>query len=188
MTGFDVLDQWQFPEVPFVLGDLDEDLPFDDAAFDAVLLCEALGYLENPSRLLREFSRVVRPGGALVITMPNVFSLQSRLRFMLNGTYRWFPHAQYRGETKHELADTYRDPMRVTTLCFHMERMGFKVEKVRFGGKRALTALMPLGWLLQGTTLLHNAARRGKKQTPPEVNSTAALLHTNVGVLARKPK
>jgi SAM-dependent methyltransferase len=186
VTGLDVVDQWQFPRIPFVVADLDQPLPFEADTFDAAALVEALGYLESPSHLIRELSRVVRPGGVVLITMPNVFSLQSRFRFLLNGTYRWFPHAEYRGESKEELADTYRDPLRVTTLVFNLERAGFRVEKIAFGGSRALAALLPFGWLLQGITRLHNAMRKGRKQTPVVVNSTPALLYTNVGLLARK--
>jgi len=52
-----------------VHGDYRE-LPFDDANFDAVLtLFSSLGYLERNEDVgvLREFRRVLRPGGALVI-------------------------------------------------------------------------------------------------------------------------
>ncbi|MBM3493963.1 MAG: class I SAM-dependent methyltransferase, partial [Armatimonadetes bacterium] len=78
VVGTDLVNQWRRPDVPFVLADLDMPLPFADGAFDAALMAEALGYLENPSQVLREFRRVVRPGGAIVITIPNVLSLQSR--------------------------------------------------------------------------------------------------------------
>jgi ubiquinone/menaquinone biosynthesis C-methylase UbiE len=53
----------------FVCGDYRE-LPFDDASFDAVLnLFSSLGYLgrEGDVGVLREFRRVLRPGGALIV-------------------------------------------------------------------------------------------------------------------------
>jgi ubiquinone/menaquinone biosynthesis C-methylase UbiE len=53
----------------FVRGDYRE-LPFEDAAFDAVLsLFSSLGYLgrEGDVGVLREFRRVLRPGGALIV-------------------------------------------------------------------------------------------------------------------------
>src|SRR5262245_45174085 len=118
VTGLDLVDQWQFPEIPFVPGDLDDPLPFEAGSFEVVTWVEGLGYVEGPSAVLREFHRVLRPGGVAVVTVPNVFSLQSRLRFFLNGTYRWFPHPPFDGESKTALFDTYRDPIRLTTLCF----------------------------------------------------------------------
>jgi SAM-dependent methyltransferase len=53
----------------FVHGDYRE-LPFEDASFDAVLnLFSSLGYLgkEGDVGVLREFRRVLRPGGALIV-------------------------------------------------------------------------------------------------------------------------
>lgn len=123
----------------------------------------------------------------MVITLPNAFTMQSRLRFLLNGTYRWFPHPVWSGEGKEALADTYRDPLRLTTLQFLLERAGFHVERIEFGGRRTYGLLLPLGWALQALVALHNALRRGKgKKTPSVVNSTPALLRTNVGLLARR--
>jgi SAM-dependent methyltransferase len=42
-------------------------LPFQDAAFDAVLIFHTLTYAEHPPRVLKECARVLRPGGRLVV-------------------------------------------------------------------------------------------------------------------------
>jgi ArsR family transcriptional regulator len=42
-------------------------LPFEDAAFDSVLVFHTLTYAENPARVLKECARVLRPGGRLVV-------------------------------------------------------------------------------------------------------------------------
>jgi len=42
-------------------------LPFQDAAFDSVLVFHTLTYAENPGRVLKECARVLRPGGRLVV-------------------------------------------------------------------------------------------------------------------------
>lgn len=46
-------------------------LPFPDAAFDMVLLFEAIYYLERPGSFVREARRVLRPGGSLLICSAN---------------------------------------------------------------------------------------------------------------------
>ena len=43
------------------------ELPFADAAFDAVLIFHTLTYAERPPRVLAECARVLRPGGRLVV-------------------------------------------------------------------------------------------------------------------------
>ncbi|MBK8482627.1 MAG: class I SAM-dependent methyltransferase [Proteobacteria bacterium] len=42
-------------------------LPFDDATFDAVLLCYVLHHSADPPLLVREARRVLRPGGRLLV-------------------------------------------------------------------------------------------------------------------------
>jgi SAM-dependent methyltransferase len=188
VVGADIVgDLWQFPQYPFVCADMDHPLPFQPDSFDVLLHVGSLAYFENPCALLREFRRLLRPGGALLITVENVFTLESRFRFLLNGTYRWYPHPEYHGEGKADLHLVNREPMRLTTLIFQLQRAGFEIEEIRFGGKPGYHLLLPLGWLCRGLTALHNRLRTGKgKLTPPLVNSTPALLYRHVGLRARK--
>jgi len=57
--------------------DLDLDLDIDglravtDEAFDAVIACHLIEHLANPIAALREFERVLRPGGRLVMVVPD---------------------------------------------------------------------------------------------------------------------
>lgn len=48
--------------------DLTESLPFDDGAFDAVVCAGVLTYLPNAEPVLHEFVRVVRSGGAVIVS------------------------------------------------------------------------------------------------------------------------
>jgi SAM-dependent methyltransferase len=52
--------------VRFVRGDMHA-LPFRDAAFDQVLMMHALTYSRQPARAATELSRVLKPGGQLVL-------------------------------------------------------------------------------------------------------------------------
>jgi hypothetical protein len=49
----------------------DPSLPLADASIDAAMICVSVQYLERPVDLLREAARVLRPGGALVISFSN---------------------------------------------------------------------------------------------------------------------
>lgn len=50
-------------------------LPLDDGAVDAALLTQVLEHVPNPSAVLREAARVVRPGGGVFLTVPFVWEL-----------------------------------------------------------------------------------------------------------------
>jgi SAM-dependent methyltransferase len=59
--------------------------PFPDATFDVVLACEIIEHLPNdPMHTLIECNRVLKPGGRVVLTTPNITSYRS-LNGILNG-------------------------------------------------------------------------------------------------------
>ncbi|HUZ22853.1 MAG TPA: class I SAM-dependent methyltransferase [Streptosporangiaceae bacterium] len=47
-------------------------LPFAPAIFDAVVAASVLEYVDEPSTILRECARVLRPGGVVLCTVPNL--------------------------------------------------------------------------------------------------------------------
>lgn len=45
-------------------------IPVDDASFDAVLCTEVLEHVPDPVAAIREFARILRPGGRLLLSAP----------------------------------------------------------------------------------------------------------------------
>jgi SAM-dependent methyltransferase len=62
-------------------------LPFPDGSFDRALCLDVLEHLayEEQPRALGELYRVLRPGGELFVSVPNLAHLQSRVQFLLRG-------------------------------------------------------------------------------------------------------
>lgn len=65
--------------------------------YDAVTALEIAEHVENPWKLVRDAAAVLKPGGILILSTPNIASFPSRLRFFLRGTFIAFE----RGDLKH---------------------------------------------------------------------------------------
>lgn len=63
-------------------GNMNERLPYDDGFFDAVVCIDGIEHLERPFDFIAECSRIIRKGGAIIISTPNINSIRSR--------WRWF--------------------------------------------------------------------------------------------------
>lgn len=101
--------------------DIEKDLlPFDNEAFDTVLLLQVLEHLRvNPLGAIRELYRILRPGGEIIVSVPNITPLH-RLRFFLGKSYldhpleafaklEWLGHAGHvRLYSKEELIDVLK--------------------------------------------------------------------------------
>lgn len=63
------------------------DLPYGEGTFTHALCLDVLEHLsfEEQPRALAELFRVLTPGGELLVTVPNLAHLQSRLHFLLTG-------------------------------------------------------------------------------------------------------
>lgn len=62
--------------------DLEQKLPFPDAAFDSVLCLEVFEYLENYQKAIAEIYRVMRPGSHAIISIPFLYHAHfDKLRF-----------------------------------------------------------------------------------------------------------
>jgi len=64
-------------------------LPHSDEYFDLVLMNEVIEHLVNPDNALKEAHRVLRPGGLLVVTSPNLAWWVNRIVLMLGYQPYW---------------------------------------------------------------------------------------------------
>ena len=151
--GFDVTSgdidppKFEAPGLSCQRVDLNGPLPFPDGAFAVVLCVEGIEHIENPFQLLRELRRVLRPGGVLLLTTPNILSLTSRVRLMLSGTFSYFDFERSLLEEGHIA------PIGAPELVVGLVRAGFTLTSLGTNRiKPSARKLRPLAPLIRRTS------------------------------------
>lgn len=114
--------QFKVGDMPCKTVDLNKAWPYDDAAFDYVTAVEVIEHLENPMHMIREAKRVLRRGGKLVLTTPNIMNIFSRVKFLLVGSFFCFGSV--------ERKSGHINPLTYWEIKEGLEREGFKVLNV----------------------------------------------------------
>ncbi|CDM65838.1 Methyltransferase domain [Pyrinomonas methylaliphatogenes] len=99
-------------------------LPFDDDTYDLVLCCELLEHLLiNPSHMLSEIHRTLKPEGYLLLTTPNVMRRENLLALLFgrNVYDRYHGNGIYGRHNREYTADELRNLLRVN---------GFEIERL----------------------------------------------------------
>ena len=82
-------------EISWLQADLNDRLPMPDASIDVVVAAEVIEHLENPRAIAREFFRLLRPGGKVVLSTPNNESWRSLIALLVRGHFVAFGGTSY---------------------------------------------------------------------------------------------
>ena len=108
--------------------------PYPDGHFATVLCCELLEHLPtDPMFLMAEINRILRPGGHVVLTTPNVASLRA-LRAILEGYHPGFFPAYIRpAEPGAEVEARHAREYTPREMHYLLLDSGFEVERLETG-------------------------------------------------------
>jgi 2-polyprenyl-3-methyl-5-hydroxy-6-metoxy-1,4-benzoquinol methylase len=158
----------------FARADLNERLPLESNSFDAVVSTEGIEHLENHFAFLREVHRVLKPGGHLVLTTPNITALRSRVRFLGSGFF---------GRDALPLNESARHPLHHIGLAtfpelrYELHTSGFQLNRVSYTHIKpisyAYTIFAPWMWLY---TRIAFRKEKNRQQRARNSEILAALL------------
>lgn len=201
-NGFDVVCCDLYPEIfklpgtPVERGNLDERLPYADGSFDYLVCVEGLEHIESPANAIREFARLLRPDGTLIVSVPNIMNIEERLKWLINGYTSHFKplsapvldgiRREFGGMEEIAL---HVNPIGYSEVRYLLEKYGFTIESTeRDKPKRNSWAYRPLAALIRLAGKMSGSAKRAARWTD-ELNSDAVLLGGNTLIfVARKTK
>lgn len=140
-------DQFMLRGIKCSMADLNIELPFADNFFDAAMCIETIEHLENPWQYLREIHRVLKPGGEIIISTPNITNIFSRFKYLLMGNFHLF--------SKKDVLDHYHiEPIPYWKLEAMLQQEGFEILQetcskgyIPYIGRYFNTQSLLLGWI-----------------------------------------
>jgi len=151
--GYDVEACDLFPEIFYYKevtckkADLTQPLPYEDEKFDMIIAIEVMEHILDHEVFFRECSRILKPGGSLVISTPNILSLKSRWRFLFSGFFYSFkPLNLLNNDGLQHVASLTLDQYHYLAIRNGLELGRIEVDK-RQNTSRWLLFLYPFIWL-----------------------------------------
>ena len=139
----------RIPQRRFLIADMNKRLPFADEIFDAVVCIDGIEHIERQFDFIRECHRIIRKGGVVIISTPNLLALRSRWRWLLTGFHQ--------GE-KTPLDELNYTPLHHLSLVsfselrYRLHAKGFRITAVRTNRVKFISwiygTLVPLSYLM----------------------------------------
>jgi len=138
----------------YVFADLNERLPFPDREFDTCVCMEGIEHVLDSAALISELCRITRPGGRIIISLPNIQNAYSRLNFLCTGYFYQFDPWSSRHLRNGELIDRgHIAPISLVQLRYLFRHYGARLLSVtgdRWKKKWLIPFLLPflaIGWI-----------------------------------------
>ena len=109
----------RYPQAAISCADV-QALPFANCSFDVVFSCETIEHVPSPVASLREFARVLRPGGRLILTTENYLNIWGLYRIYCGLRRRTFNS----GDTPQPLEKWMFSPLTRRAI----RRAGFRIQ------------------------------------------------------------
>lgn len=119
--------------------------------FDAITASEIIEHLENPRHFLRQCFALLKPGGKLILSTPNVDSAVARAVLVRKGAFRWFGDRDYQ-------FDGHITPVPVWVLKKALAEAGFDLLRLSSTGRLAGS----VGWKMRLLASLLRAVEQNK--------------------------
>lgn len=82
-------EYFQFSELNCQRVDVMQGIPLEDATADFIICQEGIEHFSDQYKALKEFSRVLKNGGSLILTTPNYSNIRSKMSYFLAETERF---------------------------------------------------------------------------------------------------
>jgi SAM-dependent methyltransferase len=140
--------------------DVTEVFPYTHDIFDLVIAIEVTEHILDHENFFKEINRILKPGGKLYISTPNILSLKSRVRFLFRGfPYAFKPLVLENYDGLQHIASLSLDQYNYIAVKYNFYTAEFGVDRLQSTSRWLYIFLNPLLWLnrqIKGFDPMHN--------------------------------
>ena len=131
-------------------GDMNVALPYPDGEFDYILSKNGAHRVFSLDRMIAEFARILRPGGRVVLSVPNYGRIQRRIRHLLYGSLSRNINSQECERVLDAPIANFRNCLLYPQIEKTFLRHGFQIRAITSDGKPySQFHSLPLVWLVR---------------------------------------
>lgn len=174
-------------EVRFVQMDARQALPIAQGSLDCIVSIEVIEHISQPYEFLDQCRRLLKPGGTLVFSTPNVGNLQSRVRCLFMGLPSLYEMPSADPANAGRLCGHIM-PLNWAFLSYGLRRSGFTSFSLHLDHrKKTSTVLFALLWpfLAWGRRSLDRHTRRYDRDVYEENLKTLAEFNSRDALTSR---
>lgn len=156
-------EMFYFAEIECKKADITVHIPYTENSFDVVIAVEVSEHIPDHEVFFNEVNRILKPGGYLLLSTPNILSFKSRIKFLFSGFFYSFGALEY---------DNYNGLQHVASLTIDQYnyiavKNGFSNAEIDIDKKQNTSTwlfiiLYPFVWLhcrLHRASMMHNRVR-----------------------------
>ena len=153
-------EAFEFSKVECLKVDITEAFPYPDQMFALVIAVEVTEHILDHENFFREINRILKPGGRLYISTPNILSMKSRMRFLYRGfVYAFNPLELKNHDGLQHISSITLDQYNYLAVKYNFGTAEFDTDRVQSTSRWLYLLFFPFMWLnqkIRGFEPIHN--------------------------------
>ncbi len=178
---------FEAPGLEAIYTDLNRKINAPDNSFDYIVCVDGLEHMTDPYQAVAEFSRVLKPGGYGIFSIPNYSNIEKRFQFLTKGCLtKPVPTDKYIREGAN-LFNLHNSPLTITLLEFMLRINHLKIlEFKKNASKPKQYFFYPLVFVLRMLNAFASEKKKRKHRTDLTLHPDVVFGGNNLILITQK--
>ena len=180
---------FKLKDIECIFTDLNKSIQAPDESFDYVCCVDGLEHMTDPYRAVEEFSRVLKPGGIGIFSIPNYSNIEKRFQYFLKGSLTKPKTIEDYNKSGKNLFNFHNSPLTITLLDLIFSINNLKTEAIlRDKIKSKQYFFLPLVLAMKMVASLSSEQSRRKNRYDITLKNEVILGGNTLIFIVRKSK